>query len=101
MLNIPEEIKRFIGNKNIIINIFKIQVYDSVVCSGFIDFVFVQKFKETGDSRFIYRNELDKACFQHDEVYRAFKDLPRRTASDKVLRDNAFDIASNVTYEGY
>ena len=41
-----------------------------------------QKFKETGDSRYIYRNELDKACFQHDMAYGDFKDLTRRTASD-------------------
>ena len=29
----------------------------------------IQKYKETGDSRYIYRNELDKACFQHDMAY--------------------------------
>ena len=43
----------------------------------------IQKFKETGDTRYIYRNELDKACFQHDMTYRDFKDLARRTALDK------------------
>ena len=43
-----------------------------------------QKFMETGDTRYIYRNELDKACFQHDMVYN-FKDLKRKTQSDKVL----------------
>ena len=37
------------------------------------------------DSRYIYQNELDKACFQHDVAYGDFKDLPRRTASDKIL----------------
>ena len=42
-----------------------------------------KKFKETGDSRYIYRNELDKACFKHDMAYENFKDLPRGTASDK------------------
>ena len=47
----------------------------------------IQKFKETGGSRYIYQNELDKACFQHDMVYRDFKDLIRRTASDKILCD--------------
>ena len=47
----------------------------------------IQKFKETGDSRYIHRNELDKACFQHDTAYGDFKDLARRIASDKVLRD--------------
>ena len=44
----------------------------------------IQKFKETGDTKYIYRNELDKACFQHGMVYGNFKDLARRTASDKV-----------------
>ena len=47
----------------------------------------IQKFKETGDSRYIYQNQLDKACFQHDMVYGDFKDLPRRTIFDKVLRN--------------
>ena len=35
----------------------------------------IQKFKQTGVSRYIYRNELDKACFQHDMAYEDFKDL--------------------------
>ena len=55
----------------------------------------IQKFKETGDTNYIYKNELDKACFQHDMAYRDFKDLARRTASHKVLRDKAFSIAKN------
>ena len=53
----------------------------------------IQKFRETEDSRYIYQNELDKACFQNDMVYGDFKDLTRRTASDKILRDKAFTIA--------
>ena len=44
----------------------------------------IQKFKETGDTSYIYKNELDKACFQHDMAYGDFKNLARRTASDKV-----------------
>ena len=60
-----------------------------------------QKFKETGDTKYIYRNELDKACFQHDLTYGDFKDLARRTASDKVLRDKAFNVAKNPKYDGY
>ena len=60
-----------------------------------------QKFKQTGDSRYIYRNELDKACFQHDMSYGDFKDLKRRTAADNVLRDKAFNIAKNPKYDGY
>ena len=61
----------------------------------------IQKFKETGDSRYIYQNELDKACFQHDMAYGDFKDLNRRTAADKVLCDKAFNIAKNPKYDGY
>ena len=61
----------------------------------------IQTFKETGDSRYIYKNELDKACFTRDVAYGEYKDLTRRTASDKVLRDNAFNIAKNPKYDGY
>ena len=60
----------------------------------------IQKFKETGDTNYIYKNELDKACFQHDLAYGDFKDLKRRTASDKILRDKAFNIAKNPKYNG-
>ena len=61
----------------------------------------IQKSKETGDTNYIYKNELDKACFQHDMAYRDFKDLARRTASDRVLRDKKFNIAKNPKYYGY
>ena len=61
----------------------------------------IQKFKQTGDSRYIYKNELDKACFQHDMAYEEFKGFKKRTASDKVLRDKAFNIAKNPKYDGY
>ena len=56
----------------------------------------IQKFKETGDTNYIYKNELDKACFQHDMAYGDFKDLARRTASDKVLRNKAFNISKTL-----
>ena len=61
----------------------------------------IHKFKETGDSRYIYQNKLDKVCFQHDMTYEDFKDLTRRKASDKFLRDKAFNIAKNTKYEGH
>ena len=61
----------------------------------------IHKFKETGGKSYIYKNELDKACFQHDMVYGNFKDLARRTAPDKVLRDKAFNIAKHPKYNGY
>ena len=53
----------------------------------------LQKFKQSGDTNYIYKNELDLACFQHDMAYGGFKDLAERTASDKVLKDKAFNIA--------
>ena len=58
----------------------------------------IEKFKETGDFRYIYLNELDKACFQLDMAHGDFKDVNRRTAGDKVLRDKAFNIAKNPKY---
>ena len=61
----------------------------------------IKKFKQTGDTRYIYRSELDKACFQHDSVYADHKGLINRTKSDKVLRDKACNIASNPECDGY
>ena len=61
----------------------------------------IQKFKETWDSRYIYQNELDNVCFQHDIAYWDFKDLTKRTASDKTLRDKGFNIAKNLKYDRY
>ena len=49
----------------------------------------------------IFRNEVDKVCFQHDLAYGDFKDLAKRTASDKVLRDKLFNFAKNLKYDGY
>ena len=61
----------------------------------------IKKFKQTGDTRYIYRNELDKASFQHDSAYADHKDLINRTKSDKVLRAKAYNISSNPEYDGY
>ena len=61
----------------------------------------IQKFKETGDSKYIYQNELDKACFQHDMACGDFKDLTIETDSDKILCVKAFSIAKTTEYDGY
>ena len=61
----------------------------------------IKKFKETGDTKYVYRNELGKACSQHDMTYGDFKDLAKRTASDKVLRDKLFNFAKNPKYDRY
>ena len=61
----------------------------------------IKEFKHTGNTRYIYRNELEKACFQHDSAYADHKDLINRTEADRVLRDKAYDIASNPKYDNY
>ena len=60
-----------------------------------------EKFMKIGNTDSIYRNELDKPCFQHDMAYGKAKDLIRRTQSDKALKDKAFKIASDPKYDGY
>ena len=61
----------------------------------------IEKFMQTGNTDFIYKNELDKVCFQHDMAYGKSKDLIKRTQSDKVLREEAFKIASDPKYDRY
>ena len=61
----------------------------------------IEKFMQSGNTDFIYRNELDKACFQHHTAYGNLKYLAKRTQSDKGLRDKAFKIASDPKYDGY
>ena len=61
----------------------------------------IEKFMQTGNTDFIYKNELDKACFQHDMAYGKSKDLVKRTQSDKVLKDKEFKIAWDPKYDGY
>ena len=61
----------------------------------------IQKFKETGDKNYMYKNELDKACFVHDAAYYDSKDLTKRTVADKILKNKAFDIAKDPKYDGY
>ena len=61
----------------------------------------IQKFKETGDTNYIYKNELDKACFVHDAAYSDSNDLTKRTVADKILKNKVFDIAKDPKYDGY
>ena len=61
----------------------------------------IEKFMQTGNTGFIYGNELDKACFQHDMAYGKSKDLTKRIQSEKFLKDKAFTIASDPKYDGY
>ena len=61
----------------------------------------IQKFKGTGDTNYIYKNELDKACFTHDAAYPDNKYLTKRTVADKILKNKAFDIAKDPKYDGF
>ena len=63
----------------------------------------IQKFRETGDTNYIYiyKNELDKTCFVHDAAYFDSKDLTKRTVADKILKNKSFDIAKDPKYDGY
>ena len=61
----------------------------------------IEKFMKTGNTDLIYKNEFDKACFQHEMTYGKSKDLAKRTESDKYLRDKAFKVASDPKYDGY
>ena len=61
----------------------------------------IQKFKETGDTNYIHKNELDKACFAHDAAYSDSNDLTKLTVADKILKNRAFNIAKDQNYDGY
>ena len=61
----------------------------------------IQDFLNTGKLSYIYKNDLDKACFQHDMAYNKYKDLEKRTQSDIVLKNKALKIASHPNYNGY
>ena len=61
----------------------------------------LENIMQTENTNVIYKDELDKACFQHGMAYGKSKDLVKRPQSDKVLKDKAFEIASNPKYNGH
>ena len=61
----------------------------------------IKKFIETGNTSYIYKIELDRACFQHDMAFGGFKDLANRTTAYKILRNKPFNIAKNPMYDRY
>ena len=60
----------------------------------------IQKLKKNGDLNYIYKNELDKPCFAHDAAYSDSEDLAKRTISEKILKDRAYEVDRNLKY-GY
>ena len=61
----------------------------------------IEKFMQTGNTDFIYKNKLDKVCVQHDMAYGKSKYLAKRTQSDKLLKNKSFKIESDPKYDGY
>ena len=61
----------------------------------------IQQILNTGKLNYIYKNDLDEACFQHDVAYNKYKDLEKRTQSDTVLKNNALEIMKNPEYNCY
>ena len=61
----------------------------------------IEKLMQTGNTNFIYKNELDKDCFQHDMAYGKSKDLGKRAQSNKVLSNKELKNASDPNYDGY
>ena len=59
----------------------------------------IQKFRETGYLKHLYKNELDKACFAHDAAYSDSKYLAKRNVSGKILKDRPYEIARNCKYD--
>ena len=61
----------------------------------------IQKFREIGNLKHLFRNELNKLCFAHDAANSDSGDLPKKTSLDKILIDRAFEIARNSEDDGY
>ena len=61
----------------------------------------IQNFRETGNLKYLYRNELDRTRFVHDAAYSDSEDLAKITISDKILKERAYEIARNRNYDGY
>ena len=77
-------------------------VFTYIACGSFTkNKEVIQKFMQTGNTDYIYKNDLDKASFEHDMAYGQYKDLTKRTKSGRVLRDKDFKIASNPKYDVY
>ena len=79
-----------------------IQIYTYSPCGPFIKHrELIQKFREPGNLKHIHKNELDITCFAHYSAYSDGKDLPKRTISDKILKDKSYEVALNTKYDEY
>ena len=61
-----------------------------------------REFKETVGSKYIYRNDLDKTCFEYDMAYADFKDLTKKINVKKKKKCVIRHLqTSNWKYDGY
>ena len=68
---------------------------------GYLLINIIKDFREKGQLKYLYRNELDRACFAKDAAYSDSNNLAKRNISDKILKDRTYDIARNCNYGGY
>ena len=61
----------------------------------------LDKYMRTGDTRHIFMNELDKACFYHDAAYSKHRDVGNRQIADRKLMDACREIANDTKIDGY
>ena len=77
-----ETVNKFLlgGNKFMPEMHFKQSVFTYNACGPFTNNKErIEKFLQTGNTDYIYKNDLDKACFQSDMAYGRYKDLNKRT----------------------
>ena len=53
------------------------------------------------NKEYIYKDDLDKACFEHDMAYSKFNNLDKRTRSENISTDKALETASNPKHVDY
>ena len=68
---------------------------------GYLLINIIKDFREKGQLKYLYRNELDRACFAKDAAYSDSNNLAKRNISDKILKDRTYEIARNCNYGGY
>ena len=61
----------------------------------------IDQFMKGGRLSHLYKNNLDKACFQHNMAYNKYKDLKNRTQSDIVLKNKAYEIDVNPKIDSF
>ena len=93
--HIPKEIKRFIGNRNIITNIYRIQVYDSIMCGyffiGFIDLML------KGKSLLDYTNLSSSNVYEkNDKIILKYLNIKIFSATKKMKKYIALFMVSIV-----